>query len=326
MSKKIKDMQIKDAKDTYMPTLDMFEHADKEVDAAEKIQRPTITYWADVWRRLKENKLAMTGMIIILVMIIFAIIGPMISGTTYEHIEMGAMNKRPGAEYWFGTDSLGRDLFTRVTYGARYSLFIGFCAAFLNVTIGVLYGGTAGMHSGKVDFIMMRIAEIIYSVPYLLVVILLSVVLSKKGSGTSLGVIILAMSISGWVQTAMLVRGQVLTLKESEYVMAAKSMGAKDSWILFKHILPNALGPILVNMTLIIPTAIFAEATLAFCALGLQDPLPSLGNLANAGIEVLSVGMGYQIFFPAVMISLIMFGFNVLGDGLRDALDPRLRK
>lgn len=320
------EKMIEKSENLFTPTPEMFEKADKSNIDAERISRPTIKYWADVWRRLKLNKLAMAGMIIIILMIVISLVGPLISGVTYEKMNMEAMNVKPCKEFWFGTDSLGRDLFTRVTYGSRYSLLIGFVAAFINITVGVLYGGIAGMKSGRVDTIMMRIAEIIYSVPYLLVVILLSVVLSEKGSGTSLGVMILAMSISGWIQTAILVRGQVLSLKESEYVMASKSMGAKDSWILFKHILPNTLGPILVNLTLIIPRSIFSEATLSFVSLGLQDPLPSLGNLANSGLEVLPIGLGYQIFFPAFMISLIMFGFNVLGDGLRDALDPRLRK
>ncbi|WP_138159350.1 ABC transporter permease [Peptoniphilus catoniae] len=310
----------------FVPSPEMFKKVDHDKLDAETIRRPTIKYWADVWRRLKNNKLAMAGLVIIILMVIFAIVGPMISGRTYEQMDMLNTNQRPNAENWFGTDSLGRDLFTRVTYGARYSLSIGFVAAFINITVGVLYGGIAGMNSGKIDTVMMRIAEIIYSIPYLLIVILLSVVFSKKGSGTSFGVIIFALTLSGWIPTAILVRGQVLSLKESEYVMAARSMGAKSNWILFKHILPNTLGPILVNLTLIIPRAIFSEATLSFVSLGLQDPLPSLGNLANSGIEVLAIGMGYQILMPGLMISLIMFGFNVLGDGLRDALDPRLRK
>ncbi|MGO1581128.1 MAG: ABC transporter permease [Peptoniphilaceae bacterium] len=313
-----------ETKKTFIPSPEMFKKVVKSDE--EKITRPTIKYWEDVWRRLKNNKLAMAGLFIIIFMILFAIIGPMISGTTYEKMDMLNTNQKPSSEFWFGTDSLGRDLFTRVTYGSRYSLLIGFFVAFINITVGVLYGGIAGMSSRRVDSILMRIAEIIYSIPYLLVVILLSVVFSKSGSGTSFGVMILAMSISGWIPTAILVRGQVLSLKESEYVMASRSMGAKDNWILFKHILPNTLGPILVNLTLIIPRAIFSEATLSFVSLGLQDPLPSLGNLANSGLEVLAIGLGYQVMLPAIMISLIMFGFNVLGDGLQDALDPRLRK
>ncbi|CDZ74639.1 Dipeptide transport system permease protein DppC [Peptoniphilus sp. ING2-D1G] len=310
----------------FKPTPDMFAPVERSEMHDEKIKRPTINYWEDVWRRLKKNKLAMAGLIIIIFMVTFAIIGPLISGYTYEKMDMLATNQRPSSTHWFGTDSLGRDLFTRVTYGARYSLLIGFLAAFINITLGVLYGGIAGMNKGIIDTVMMRIAEIIYSIPYLLIVILLSVVLSEKGSGTSLGVIILALTLSGWIPTAILVRGQVLSLQNSEYVMAAKSMGATGTWALFKHIIPNTLGPILVNLTLIIPRAIFSEATLSFVSLGLQDPLPSLGNLSSSGIEVLAIGMGYQILMPALMISLIMFGFNVLGDGLRDALDPRLRK
>ena len=319
-------MVTKMVKDLFVPSPDMFEKVDKSKDNTEKIQRPTIKYWADVWRRLKNNKLAMSGMVIIILMIAFAIIGPLISGYHYADQDMMMTNQKPSAEFWFGTDSLGRDLFTRVTYGARYSLLIGFLAAFVNITVGVVYGGIAGMGSKVVDNILMRIAEIIYSIPYMLVVILLSVVFSEKGSGTSLGVMVLAMSISGWVPTALLVRGQVLSLRESEYVLASRSMGAKQNWIFLKHILPNTLGPILVNLTLIIPSAIFSEATLSYVSLGLQPPHPSLGNLANDGLEALSIGLGYQVMLPALMISLIMFGFNVLGDGLQDALDPRLRK
>lgn len=319
-------MVTKMVKDLFVPSPDMFEKVDKSKDNTEKIQRPTIKYWADVWRRLKNNKLAMSGMVIIILMIAFAIIGPLISGYHYADQDMMMTNQKPSSEFWFGTDSLGRDLFTRVTYGARYSLLIGFLAAFVNITVGVVYGGIAGMGSKVVDNILMRIAEIIYSIPYMLVVILLSVVFSEKGSGTSLGVMVLAMSISGWVPTALLVRGQVLSLRESEYVLASRSMGAKQNWIFLKHILPNTLGPILVNLTLIIPSAIFSEATLSYVSLGLQPPHPSLGNLANDGLEALSIGLGYQVMLPALMISLIMFGFNVLGDGLQDALDPRLRK
>lgn len=310
----------------FTPTPEMFAPAfDERVDA-EKITRPTIKYWADVWRRLKQNKLAMTGLVIIIIMIIFAIVGPMVSGIHYAEQDFGNINVAPNKEFLFGTDSLGRDMFTRVSYGARYSLLIGVLSALVNLTIGVLYGGIAGMSGGRVDTIMMRIAEIIYSIPYMLMVILLSVVFSKQGSGTTLFVIILALSISGWVPMAILVRGQVLSLKESEYVLASRSIGATQRWSLFKHILPNTLGPILVRLTLTIPSSIFAEATLSFMSLGLQAPRPSLGNLANDGLEGLAIGLGYQVFIPALMISLIMFGFNVLGDGLRDALDPRLRK
>lgn len=305
---------------------DLFEPASREDRNAEKIRRPSIKYWPDVWRRLKQNRLAMIGLIIISLMIIMAIFGPMINGFGFRDQDLYNTNAHPDNVHWFGTDELGRDLFTRVWYGSRYSLLIGILATLIDFTIGVLYGGIAGMATRRVDGVMMRIAEVIYAIPYLLVVILLAVVFSAIGSGTSFFVLILAMSLTSWVPMSILVRGQVLQLKESEYSLASESLGGSKGWILKKHIIPNTLGPILVNVTLSIPRAIFAEATLSFLGLGLQPPMSSLGNLANDGLAGMAVGNGYQIIIPALFISLIMFAFNVLGDGLRDALDPRLRK
>ncbi len=304
----------------------MFEKATFEDKDADKIKRPSIKYWPDVWRRLKQNKLAMIGLTLIIIMSFMSIIGTHINGFTFNEQDYTLINMPPDSVHWFGTDELGRDLFTRVWLGTRYSLIIGILAAVIDFVIGVLYGGLSGMASRRVDSIMMRIAEVIYSIPYLLIVILLSVVFSQQGSGTSMFVLILAMTLTDWVPMAILVRGQVLQLKESEYSLASESLGATKGWILRKHIIPNTLGPILVNITLTIPRAIFSEATLGFLGLGLQPPAPSLGNLANDGLAVMPIGVFYQIFFPALFISLIMFSFNVLGDGLRDALDPRLRK
>jgi len=307
-------------------TKDMFEKVKRESYHADEINRPTIKYWADVWRRLKMNKLAMTGLAILIIMGIMSIIGPHLSGFNYYEQDLFQKNIRPNSTYWFGTDELGRDLFSRAWLGTRYSLLIGIAAAFIDFGMGVLYGGIAGIASCKVDAVMMRIAEIIYSIPYMLVVILISVVFSTAGSGTSMFVLVFAMTITGWVPMANLVRGQVLQLKEYEYSLASESLGASKSWILRKHIIPNSFGPILVNLTLTIPRAIFAEATLSFMGLGLQLPKPSLGTLANDGLAVMPIGLFYQIMIPSILISLIMFSFNVLGDGLRDALDPRLRK
>lgn len=307
-------------------TKDMFQPTSQEDRNVDKIRRPSIKYWPDVWRRLRQNKLAMTGLILIILMAIMSIVGTGINGFKYYEQNYELINVKPNGIHWFGTDELGRDLFTRIWFGARYSLFIGVAAAFIDFILGVLYGGISGMASRRVDAIMMRIAEVIYSIPYLLVVILLSVVLSKDKSGSSMFVMILAMTITSWVPMAILVRGQVLQLKEAEYALAAESLGAPKSWILKKHIIPNTLGPILVNITLAIPQAIFAEATLSFLGLGLQPPKSSLGSLASDGLAGLAVGNAYQILIPAIFISLIMFAFNVLGDGLRDALDPRLRK
>lgn len=305
---------------------EMFQKATYEDRDADKIRRPSIKYWPDVWRRLKQNKLAMIGLFIIILMGIMSFVGIYINGFEYRQQNYDLINIHPNSVHWFGTDELGRDLFTRTWFGTRYSLIIGVLAAAIDFLIGVLYGGIAGMATRKVDAFMMRVAEVIYSIPYMLVVILLSVVFSTQGSGTSLFVLILAMSLTGWVPMAILVRGQVLQLKESEYSLASESLGGTKGWILLKHIIPNTLGPILVNVTLTIPRSIFAEATLSFLGLGIQPPKASLGSLANEGLAGLPVGNAYQIFIPAIFISLIMFAFNVLGDGLRDALDPRLRK
>lgn len=307
-------------------TEELFEPAVRDSGNTDKIRRPSIKYWPDVWRRLKQNKLAMIGLVIIILMAIMSIVGTEINGFKYYEQNYELINIHPNSQHWFGTDELGRDLFTRVWYGTRYSLAIGILAAAIDFIIGVIYGGISGMASRKVDVVMMRIAEVIYSIPYLLVVILLSVVFTKAGSGSSMFVLILAMTLTSWIPMAILVRGQVLQLRESEYAMASESLGAAKGWILRKHIIPNTLGPILVNITLSIPQAIFAESTLSFLGLGLQAPKSSLGSLANDGLAGLAVGNAYQIIIPAIFISLIMFAFNVLGDGLRDALDPRLRK
>ncbi len=301
-----------------------FKPVQKDKDK-EKITRPTIGYWSDVFRRLRQNKLAMLGVIIIIALLIMAFVGPMLTKVSYAEQNFLKIDASPDSENWFGTDELGRDIFTRICYGIRYSLLIGALAAVFDFVIGVAYGGIAGMASRRVDSIMMRIAEVIYSIPYMLIVILISVTFSSE-QGASLLTLVVAMSITGWVPMALLVRGQVLQLKQSEYALASRSLGASPLYILRKHILPNTLGPILVNLTLTIPRAIFSEATLSFLSLGLQPPQPSLGVLANDGLAVMGIDLYYQILYPALIISLIMFAFNILGDGLRDALDPRLRK
>lgn len=300
---------------------DMFRPVTDNFKDAETIGRPSISYWADVWRRLRMNKLAMVGLVVIILLVLMAIIGPMISGYTYYKQDFTAKNLQPSAEHWFGTDSSGRDMFTRIWFGARISLFIGVAAAFIDFVVGVIYGGISGLKGGRVDNIMMRIAEVLYGIPYLLMVILLMVVM-----GPGLLTIIIAMTITGWIPMARLVRGQVLQLKEQEYVHAATALGADTKWILLKHIIPNTMGPILVNVTLTVPTAIFAEATLSFLGLGIPAPRASWGTMANDALVSLLIGNVYQLFIPGFFISLTMFAFNVLGDGMRDALDPRMRK
>lgn len=291
----------------------------KQEDAYEVAERNT-TYWQDAWRRLKQNKMAMLGLCVIILLFCSALIGPVLSYHTYSDQDLLKANMSPSSDHWFGTDNLGRDLFIRVLYGARISLSIGIVASLLNLTVGVVYGGIAGLAGGKIDRFMMNIVDILYSVPVLLYVILLMVVL-KPG----LTNIFIALGIAYWLQMARIVRGQVLTIKEQEYVLAAKTMGASQWRILFKHLIPNSMGVIIVTMTLAIPEAIFTEAFLSFIGLGVAAPMASWGVLASDGIASLR-SYPYQLFFPAMAISITMLAFNFLGDGLRDAFDPRMRR
>ena len=292
----------------------------KNLENAGRISRPTTTYFKDAWRRLRANKIAMAALVLLVLLVIMAIAGPMFSGYSFSAQDTTMVNKGPSATHLFGTDSLGRDVFVRCWVGAQVSLFIAFVAAMVNLLIGIVYGGIAGYFGGQVDMVMMRVVEILYSVPDLLWVILLMVVM-----GPGLHTIIIAISITGWGSMARVVRGQVLTLKQSEYVMAARTLGSGARRIISKHLIPNTLGPIIIELTFAIPSAIFTEAMLSYLGLGVPVPLASWGTLANEGARVLQL-FPYQLLFPALLISLTMLGFNLLGDGLRDALDPKLRR
>lgn len=286
----------------------------------EKINKPSLSFWKDVSIRFRKNKLAMLGVLLLILLIIMAIFGPMMTGYDYATNNLTNTNKPPSGDHWFGTDDLGRDVFTRTWEGARISLFIGVAAALIDFTIGVFWGGFSGYKGGRVDEIMMRIADVLYGVPYLLLVILLMVVL-----GQSLSTMILAMTITGWINMSRIVRGQVLSLKHQEYVLASRTLGAPLTRIMGKHLIPNTMGPILVTMTLTVPSAIFTESFLSYLGLGLTPPLASWGTMASEGLPALKY-YPWRLFFPAMFISLTIFAFNVIGDGLRDALDPRLRK
>ena len=291
----------------------------EELEAHEYI-RPSIGYWQDAWRRLKKNKLAVVGLVIIILLIVVAIFGPMLSRFEYDEINLNNVYAPMSASHLFGTDELGRDVFTRVLYGARISLAVGFVASFINLIIGVLYGGISGFIGGKVDNVMMRFVDILYGVPILLIVILLMVVLRP-----GLTNIFIALGIGYWVGMARIVRGQTLSLKEQEFTLAARTLGASKTRILVRHIIPNAIGPIIVTATLLIPNAIFFEAFLSFIGLGVSAPVASWGVLASDGIRSFQ-SYPNLLFFPALFISVAMLSFNFLGDGLRDALDPRQRK
>ncbi|OON90958.1 MAG: peptide ABC transporter permease [Candidatus Epulonipiscium fishelsonii] len=384
--------------------------------------RKSLTYWQDVWRRLRQNVMAMTGLVMILAISGLAIFGPMFSPFSYSEQNLQLANIAPqieitkindknyvfvhneyrlvsvtedgefigapeviaenkmeryitykidGKEVKFdyslamstrkkgqkvteeensdmkskyeiyvdgekidkydtktvlnktnimGTDTLGRDVWTRVLYGARISLTVGLVASIVNLFIGVLYGGIAGYEGGKMDNIMMRIVDIISSVPLLLIVILLMVIIEP-----GLKTIIITIGMVYWVGMARLVRGQVLSLKEQEFVLAARALGVSKSKIIIKHLIPNAIGPIVVSMMMSIPSAIFTEAFLSFIGLGVSAPEASWGTLANDALGGIR-SYPYQLIIPSIAIALTMFAFNFLGDGLRDALDPRLRK
>ncbi|GEC93231.1 ABC transporter permease [Brevibacillus brevis] len=300
---------------------DLFIPMRKDNLNAEAIVRPQLTFWQEAWLRLRGNKLALMGVVVIILLGVMATIGPMISGHEYAKQSIIMKNKPPSEANWFGTDDFGRDVFTRVWYGARISLFVGLTAALIDFFIGVLYGGIAGYLGGRIDNIMMRFVDILYGLPYLLVVILLMVVM-----GPGLLTIIIALSATGWIGMARTVRGQVLQMKNSEYVLAAKTMGAKPFYIIRKHLLPNTIGIIIVYVTLSVPSAIFAEAFLSFLGLGIQAPKASWGVMANDGLSTILSGHWWRLFFPAFLISLTMLAFNVLGDGLRDAFDPKSRR
>ncbi|MEO3947440.1 ABC transporter permease [Gorillibacterium sp. CAU 1737] len=299
---------------------DQFLPIEREQLGTEKIVRPSVNFWADAWRRLRKNKLAMGGLIILVVLTLTSIIAPFLTNHTYDFQDYSNLSKSPSKQFLFGTDEFGRDLWTRVWWGTRISLFIGIVAALVDLVIGVLYGGISAYFGGRVDDIMMRIMEVIYSIPYLLVTILLIMYL-EPGITT----IIIAYSITGWVGMARLVRGQILQIKEQEFVLAARTLGASPWRIILRHLIPNALGIIIVQITFVVPSAIFTEAFLSFLGLGIKAPLASLGALISDGIGVLQF-YPYRLVIPTIIFSLILLSFNVLGDGLRDALDPKMRK
>ncbi|HEY3367679.1 MAG TPA: ABC transporter permease [Symbiobacteriaceae bacterium] len=302
---------------------DLFVRESEATAAREAITRPSLTYWQDAWRRLKQNKVAMVGLVVLILIALASIVAPMLSPYTYRSQVLAEVTQPPSFggvhPHWFGTDDLGRDLWTRVWYGGRISLFIGLTAAFLNLIIGALFGGVAGYFGGRVDDMMMRIVEIISGLPELIMLILLMLIFEP-----GLRTIIIVMTVFGWVGMARLVRGQVLQLKEQEFVLAARTLGASPMRIIIKHLLPNAMGPVLVSLTMAIPGAIFFEATLSFLGMGVKAPIASWGVLASDGRNYLLI-YPYMLIFPALAIAITMLAFNLLGDGLRDALDPRLR-
>lgn len=272
------------------------------------------------WKRLIQNRAALLGLLILCLVTCMAIFVPLLSSYSYFQINLEAKNQSPNWEHWFGTDDLGRDLFTRIWYGARISLSIGIAAAFIDVIFGIFWGSLAAYAGGKVDELMMRFADILYSLPYLLVVIFLSLVL-----GSGFFSILAAMTILGWISMSRIVRAQVRHLKEQGYILAAVALGAGFPRILIKHLIPNAFGQIIVALTTSIPSAIFVEAFLSFLGLGIQAPLSSWGSMAHDGLPALSF-YPWRLFFPTFAICLTILAFNLIGDALTDLIDQEYSK
>ena len=294
-----------------------FRPVPQEERNVDKIYRPLSTFLKDALYRFKKNRLGLVGIIIIFIMILIAIFGPMLSPYDINDQNIPQMNQTPSSEHWMGTDNLGRDICVRVMYGARVSLKVGFLAALVAFAIGATYGVIAGYCGGWVDTIMMRIIEIIDSVPQTLYIILLITVW-----GRSMTNVYLVIGLTGWIGTARTVRGEVLSLKTREYIMAAQISNVKPVKIMFKHLVTNAIAPILVSLTLCVPSAIFLEAYLQFIGLGIVTE-PSWGALASEGLKYIKT-FPHMLIFPSLFISVTILAFNFVGDALRDALDPKM--
>lgn len=298
-------------------TPELFEKLDDSEKNAEKISYESKTYLQDAWNRFKQNKLALIGLGFILFMLLCCVILPMVLPYTYDGQNMSNRNAAPSFAHIMGTDKFGRDILVRILYGGRISLTVGFTAAVISLCIGVTYGGIAGYFGGKVDMVMMRIVDAMYSIPDMLYIILITVVM-----GSSFTSILLGICISSWMGMARQVRAQVMTLKEQEFSLAAFVIGASRKRILFKHLIINSMGPIIVSFTLLVPSAIFYEATLGFLGVGLSAPQASWGTLANEARSLMTA-QPLQVIWPVLAICLTMLALNFIGDGLGDALDPK---
>ena len=277
------------------------------------------SYWKDAFKRLRKNKLAMVGLYIILGLMVIAILAPWIAPYDPYEVNYDEYLKPPSLRHPLGTDEFGRDILSRIIFGARVSLQVGIIAEGIATAIGVLLGSISGYYGGWVDHLIVELTNIIFAFPFLLFVIAIVVSL-----GPSLTNLFIAVGITGWAGTARLIRGQILSLKESEYVEAARALGASNTRIIFKHIVPNCIAPIIISATLGMGGAIMTEASLSFLGLGAQPPIPSWGSMIDYAKDFLRTNLWYS-FFPGLAIMITVFGFNLLGDGLRDALDPRLK-
>ena len=282
--------------------------------------RPHHTLWGDAFIRLRRNRLAVIGGILVLLIALAAIFVPIFSPYGFAQQNLDALREGPSWSHFFGTDELGRDVFTRLFAGARTSLMVGIFVQVIVLFIGLPIGAVAAYAGGRTDNLIMRFVDVMYAFPDILLIILIRAIL-----GGSIYMIFLAIGLVAWVSVARLVRGQILSLKQRDFATAAKAMGAPGRYIVWRHLLPNSLGPIIVLVTFGIPRAIFAEAALSYIGIGIQPPTPSWGTMIRDGYDLI-FSAPHLVLFPAIALGVLMLAFTFLGDGLRDALDPRLRR
>ncbi|MDO8527167.1 MAG: ABC transporter permease [Deltaproteobacteria bacterium] len=279
-----------------------------------------VSLWRDAWIRLTRNKMAVASLCLIVLFALLALFGPSLAPYPFDAIDFNRIGQSPSWKHWFGTDELGRDLFTRVLFGLRISMAVGLVATCVSLVIGVSWGSVAGYMGGKIDSAMMRFVDIMYSLPYMFFVIILMTVF-----GRNIVNMFFALGAVQWLTMSRIVRGQIMSLKHKEFVEAARSIGLKKRSIIFRHLIPNTMGPIVIYITLTIPNVILTEAFLSFLGLGVQAPMASLGSLTSDGAQGMEM-FPWLIIFPGLVLALLLFSLNYLGDGLRDALDPRMRK
>lgn len=299
---------------------EMFRAVGFESGSSTEGLRPVVSYWSDAWRRFRKNPVAMASLVVLGFFAVMVVIGPNIRGLDYMSKNTAYINAEPDAQFWFGADALGRDLFSRIWVGARVSLIVAIACSAIQMIVGSLYGGVMAYFGGVVDEVMMRIIEVVNSIPGLLVMLLVMMVL-----GNSMWALLVAMCITSWVGTAREMRGIIKQLRETDYVAAARCLGMRPLKIIVRHLIPNTLSILLLDLFMSIPSYIFSEASLSFLGLGLKTPAISLGTLISDAQAVMEL-YPFELFYPSLVLCLIVLAFNLFGDGLRDALDPRMRR
>jgi oligopeptide transport system permease protein len=302
-------------------TPDLFEPVRRSAEDAEKITGSPLGFWGDAWRRLQRNRIAIAAGCIIILVLVLAIAGPWLTPYTPFEQVLERQYKTPSLSgFWFGTDEFGRSMFDRVWVGTRVSLYIAALVTVMDLGVGLTYGSVSGYYGGKVDNIMQRIVEILNGVPILIIAVL-TLLIFKPGILS----LTIAIGLTGWTSAARLIRGQVLRLKEQEFFLASRSLGASTFRLIIKHLIPNVFYIVIITLMYTVPTAVFFEAFLSFIGLGIQPPAASLGALISDGADQMRF-YPYLLIFPAAVLVTITISFRLLGDGLRDALDPRMRQ